>query len=114
MNAEQLQRVIGYAEVGLAEISIDPVTSDPDFVAANADLAAMRQPITAHSLLASGWLLKGWRWWHNGGDRFSLYLSPDDSRWEFSIGRIGMTTIATTSNMYDLDELVRLLGGENA
>lgn len=84
--------------------------------AARAELSAMRQPITAEALLADGWDER-WKWFLLDG-RFRMCWSDDDNRWEFEIGRVSDSgafmhgvIIASPSNMHDLRELVRLLGG---
>ena len=81
---------------------------------AKRDLAAMRQPITAEALLAAGW-----KW--DPQDREYTLTIPQ--KWtffynvEYSVLQVhcwdteSSVTVRTMSNMYDLGELVRLLGG---
>lgn len=80
------------------------------------DLYRMRQPITAEALREDGWAER-WKWFLLDG-RFRMFWSDDDNRWEFEVGRVSDSgtfmhgvIIASPSNMHDLRELVRLLGG---
>lgn len=78
---------------------------------AKRDLAAMRQPITAEALLAAGWrivTLDLYRCPDKYGDLF-LFVEFDNGEPE----RVTFNThpFKNCRTMYDLGELVRLLGG---
>lgn len=117
MTPEQFE---GLEEMGESYLNIMPSRQQwPQDIlnAARADLAAMRQPITAEALIADGWVSR-WKAFLLGG-RFRMDWSDDDNRWEFEIGRLSETgsflhgvTIASPTTMYDLRELVRLLGNK--
>ena len=115
MNDTQLERVLCYAQAGWFDSNIDPVTLDPAFMAAEADLAAMRQPITAEALLADGWTKRSPNtdyWWSKDGVSITNDKGAGGTgRWSFYTqdDRSGFTR-AHPSNMHDLRELVRLLG----
>jgi hypothetical protein len=75
---------------------------------------AMRQPITAEALEAAGWesrrvSLYTIRYTYKQDRWLTLEWNDDDNRWEFALGRLGRTIVASPTNMYDLGELVRLL-----
>lgn len=81
---------------------------------ASADLAAKLQPITAEALLANGWK------WDSQDREYTLTIPQ---KWtffynvEYSVLQVhcwdteSSVTVRTMSNMHDLRELVRLLGG---
>lgn len=107
MNAEELEHLIG--EYGDASHHIGV----SNIAAARAELAAMRTPITPEALTAAGWTVtyKG-----ISGD---IYQCPTNKRIEigifddestFYLGRRG-GVIPVPTNMHDLGELVRLIGG---
>lgn len=79
-----------------------------------ADLAAMRQPITAEALVAAGWLrdTQDRKYTLTIEQRWTFYYDIEHSRlqvhrleWESSVVVIGL------SNMYDVRELLRIVGG---
>ncbi len=97
------------------------VTVDGDYLRAveeeaKADLVAMRQPITADALTAAGWKKRSPNtdyWWSK--DMVSITNDKGtggSGRWTFYLyeSRTGVTR-CHPENMYDLTELVRLLGG---
>jgi hypothetical protein len=89
---------------------------------ARADLAAMRQPITAEALTDDGWILSPEEeaYWTPdlANNPNTVWVQPDgdnpaivEVEWALEEQHIPFVDVAT---MYDLRELVRLLGGENA
>lgn len=115
MDDKQLEEIIQYAENGWFDTEIAPVTYAPAFVAARADLAAKRQPITAESLRAAGWKESSVeRIWDYPSDQWDALwqiqvVTQDDGSLERVRNIDGYSINAST--MYDLGELVRLLGG---
>lgn len=107
MTPEQLEHLI--SEYGDASHHLGA----SNIAAARAELAEMRTPITPETLTSAGWVVvyKG-----ISGD---IYQCPTDKRIEvglfdgegtFYLGRRG-GVIPVPTNMHDLGELVRLLGG---
>jgi len=88
------------------------VTVDGDYLRiteeqARADLAAMRTPITAKALKADGWMLLDNGVYSLNDSYLSMYVHL------FSDGPVvtyRARRLPNVSNMYDLRELVRLLG----
>jgi len=81
---------------------------------AEEELTAMLTPIGEEALTAAGW--KGRqvsahcvRYAYHPDQWLTLEWNEDEKRWEFALGRLGRTIIASPENMYDLRELVRLL-----
>jgi hypothetical protein len=111
MNAEHIEELLANALVDLDEYVSG---GNGDVLAiARAEIEAMRTPITPDTLTAAGWVVvyKG-----ISGD---IYQCPTSKRIEigifddestFYLGRRG-GVIPVPTNMYDLGELVRLLGG---
>lgn len=109
MNAELLGRLIGMTRGYLVVTDFDRAAIE----AASNEHVAMRTPITPDTLTAAGWVVvyKG-----ISGD---IYQCPTSKRIEigifddestFYLGRRG-GVIPVPTNMCDLGELVRLLGG---
>lgn len=119
MTPEQLEKVWGYAVETHVPLQYTHSKRDKDeddewhdaVHAIENAFIAMRQPITAEALTAEGWSKVGWIFTLGGDGWFSMRYDIDDKRWEFAIGRPGRAIIASPTNMYDLGELVRLLGG---
>ena len=111
MDDKQLEEIIQYAECGWYDSEAAPVTYAPSFVAARADLAAMRTPITAEALLAAGWERQ-----YKTVDAFwrmpGHHLFIEDGTIKIWIGRVdGVWASTNAQTMHDLAQLVRLLGG---
>lgn len=118
MNAEQLEELLAIANRGAFLAPSDASAGFAARAAAASDLAAKLQPITAEALLSDGW--------------HCIYASRDDY-WELlreagdevltvaelrlfhtaaiDINVRGNWVQAHATTMYDLGELVRLLGG---
>lgn len=117
LTPEQYERLINAADCHFDEHNGDPWDYGPFIAAARADLAAMRAPITAEALVAAGWKQA------SGDDMvyFTMKAGPC-LEIEFNLADEWSVTIdmpeAMSSilfrgvrTMYDLRELVRLLGG---
>ena len=106
MTPKQLEILIDYGDASDNVSAYDPMA----MAAARAELAAMRQPITAEALTAAGWGHDEC-WFDLPGSivavqqrdktTFDVYVIDGDiSKWAEG-----------TQTMHDLAELVRLLGG---
>lgn len=118
MTPEQLDTLLDNANRGAFLAPSDPSAGYDARAAAASDLAAMRQPITAEALLADGW----------EGDKDYKPVSGECVYWLNRPYRtcqvmmivaggatavyVGTRWMQGVSTMYDLRELVRLLGGE--
>ncbi len=113
MIPEQLEELADVADMGGY---IGAETADC-IAAARAAAASMRQPITAEALKASGWFEGTGKF---GGTEYTRELGDNDriAVWfandEPAIAIISMgrsVYVGGAETMYDLGELVRLLGG---
>jgi len=108
MNAGQLERVCG-AEDCVA-MPMGEKTSQA-FDVARADLAAMRQPITDAALVADGWrhVFGDWLSKIVNGREYDIRLRSGNAT-DFLVDAMSLR-VKGLATMYDLRELVRLLGG---
>jgi len=109
MTPEQLDELLAIADRGAYLAPSDPSAGFDARAAASSDLAAMRQPITAEALTAAGWVEQSTGMYRRG---------PVFVEWMPNMPPIVVVVMSDQSeivpwptNMYDLAELVRLLGG---
>lgn len=104
LTPEQLERVRDYALGGGIDGDGHPL--DP----IDADLAAMRQPITAEALVAAGWGHD--ECWFDLPGSVVAVQQRDETTFDVYVIDGDISKQAEGANtMYDLRELVRLLGG---
>lgn len=107
MKAEQQMTIRKY--LGRCEFDDDEFFAAVD--AFDADLRAMQTPITAGALLADGWNNDRDNRWSYRVDLLEwiiIEIVGDEAR---LIGAVDCYTLPGCKTMYDLRELVRLLGG---
>jgi hypothetical protein len=122
MTPEQLDVLLAIANKGAYLAPSDPSAGFEARASAASDLASMRQPITADNLNDSGWVISPEEeaYWTPAlaNNPNTVWVQPDgdnpaivEVEWALEEQHIPFVDVRT---MYDLRELVRLLGGENA
>lgn len=115
MTPKQLEILIDYGDASDNVSAYDPMVMN----AARADLAAMRQPITAEALLADGWeVIPGAIDWYRrvrpDPEFFDVYIGPDPTgviRAAVDHNDTGVPEwLDGLKTMHDLYELLRIVG----
>lgn len=121
MNDKQLTNIIKWTEDGWYAISGGDAEADKSLFAARADLAAMHTPITPDTLDEDGWVFspEECAYWTPKLEKCTktVWVEPEgdnaivEVEWHLEDQHMPFPDVTT---MYDLNELVRLLGGKTA
>lgn len=122
MTPEQLDTLLDNANRGAFLAPSDPSAGYDARAAAASELFAMRQPITAEALKADGWRLDyeiaskgnftGRKLFVFGNRLIGVSIWDDGDACLYYKGNGGYLPMPMPTNMHDLRELVRLLGGQ--